>query len=202
MTKIKLCGLRRSDDIDCANALLPEYVGFVFSQKSSRYVTPQEACLLRQQLDERITSVGVFVDESPEVIANLLEQGIIGVAQLHGQETEETIRMLQQRTGRAVMKAFCIRDAADVAAANKSPADYVLLDAGKGSGKTFDWALLDEIRRPYFLAGGLTPENVKDVTLRWRPYAVDASSSLETDGRKDPEKMAAFVNAVRYGKDA
>lgn len=117
MTKIKLCGLRRSDDIDYANALLPEYVGFVFSQKSSRYVTPQEACLLRQQLDERITSVGVFVDESPEVIANLLEQGIIGVAQLHGQETEETIRMLQQRTGRAVMKAFCIRDAADVAAA-------------------------------------------------------------------------------------
>lgn len=202
MTNIKLCGLRRPDDIRYANMLLPEYVGFVFAKKSSRYVSAEEAALLRKQLDQGIIPVGVFVDEEPKAIADLLSRDIIAVAQLHGQESEKDILKLQEKTGCPVIKAFCIGSSEDIEAANESPADFVLLDSGKGSGKTFDWELLKGMRRPYFLAGGLTPENVRDVVDRWQPFGVDASSSLETDGYKDPAKMAAFVNAVRNGKDA
>ncbi|MDD6194596.1 MAG: phosphoribosylanthranilate isomerase [Lachnospiraceae bacterium] len=202
MTNIKLCGLRRPDDIRYANMLLPEYVGFVFAKKSSRYVSAEEAALLRKQLDQGIIPVGVFVDEEPKAIADLLSRDIIAVAQLHGQESEKDILKLQEKTGCPVIKAFCIGSSEDIEAANESPADFVLLDSGKGSGKTFDWELLKGMKRPYFLAGGLTPENVRDVVDRWQPFGVDASSSLETDGYKDPAKMAAFVNAVRNGKDA
>lgn len=201
MTKIKMCGLKRNCDIDYVNEILPEYAGFVFAEKSRRFVTPEEAEKLRYRLREDIRSVGVFVDEKPDRIKALLKRNIIDIIQLHGSENETYIRELKAQTNAVIIKAFRIENRKDIMAANASPADYILLDSGGGSGKTFDWSVLKEVTRPYFLAGGLTPENVKNAIEKYHPFAVDTSSSLETDGYKDREKMAAFANAVRQRKD-
>ena len=197
MTRIKICGLRRLCDIAYVNELMPEYVGFVFAKDSKRYVSPKEAIVLRGQLKKEIRAVGVFVDESPELITALLRQGVIQAVQLHGQESEEYIRTLQRETGCMIIKAFQVENGEDIQAANASVADYVLMDSGGGTGKEFDWGLLKEMNRPYFLAGGLTPENVGGAIAALRSFAVDASSSLETDGYKDKDKLTAFIDAVR-----
>lgn len=197
MTKIKLCGLTRPCDIECVNELLPEYIGFVFAPKSRRYISPEKAEVLREHIDDRITPVGVFVDENIDVIADLVKREIIDVVQLHGNESEKYITGLRRVIDCPVIKAFRIESEADIASANQSSADYVLLDSGGGTGKVFGHSLLKDIARPYFLAGGLTPENVETAIKQLAPFAVDASSSLETDGFKDKIKMTAFVNAVR-----
>lgn len=204
MTKIKLCGLKRPQDIQAANELLPAYIGFVFAPKSRRYVHPDRAEELRRMLNPGITPVGVFVNETPETVAALLDRGIIDIAQLHGKEDAAYIRRLRQLTQKPLIQAFRIDTPADVAAAQASTADYVLLDSGAGgTGTCFDWSLLQNIQRPYFLAGGLTPENVGGAVATLHPYAVDVSSGIETDGAKDKEKMTQFVRAVRGvpGKD-
>ena len=201
MTKIKLCGLKRPQDIQAANELLPAYIGFVFAPKSRRYVHPDRAEELRRMLNPGIIPVGVFVNETPETVAALLDRGIIDIAQLHGKEDAAYIRRLRQLTKKPLIQAFRVDTPADVAAAQASTADYVLLDSGAGgTGTSFDWSLLQNIQRPYFLAGGLTPENVGGAVATLHPYAVDVSSGIETDGKKDMEKMRAFVYAVR-GKD-
>ena len=197
MTKIKLCGLTRPCDIECVNELLPEYIGFVFAPKSRRYISPEKAEVLREHLDDRITPVGVFVDEKIEIIADLIKRKIIDIVQLHGNESEQYIEDLRRVIDCPVIKAFRIESEADIVSANNSSADYVLLDSGGGTGKVFDHSLLKDIARPYFLAGGLTPENVETAVKQLKSFAVDASSSLETDGFKDKIKMTAFVNAVR-----
>lgn len=197
MTKIKLCGIKRKFDIDFVNELKPDYIGFVFAKKSKRYIAPKEAEALRKRLHTDIAAVGVFVDADIEVIVELVKKGVIDVIQLHGNEDEAYISTLRKRLDCIIIKAFCIRDSEDTILANASSADFVLLDSGGGSGTTFEWTHIKEIKRPYFLAGGLNPENVGDAVYELSPYAVDASSSLETDGFKDKEKMAAFVNAVR-----
>ena len=197
MTKIKLCGLTRPCDIEYVNELLPEYIGFVFAPKSRRYISPEKAEVLREHLDDRITPVGVFVDEKIEVIADLIKRKIIVIVQLHGNESEQYIEDLRRVIDCPVIKAFRIESEADIVSANNSSADYVLLDSGGGTGKVFDHSLLKDIARPYFLAGGLTPENVETAVKQLKSFAVDVSSSLETDGFKDKIKMTAFVNAVR-----
>ncbi|MBP5255078.1 MAG: phosphoribosylanthranilate isomerase [Lachnospiraceae bacterium] len=197
MTKIKLCGLSRPCDIEAAAALMPEYVGFVFAEKSRRYVTPGKAAELKRLLPPGIRAVGVFVDARPETIAALLNNGVIDMAQLHGHETEEDVRRLRQLTGRPLIQAFRVETADDLRAAERSTADEILLDSGAGTGTAFDWTLLRDAARPYFLAGGLSPENVAGAVTLLRPYAVDVSSGIETGGVKDRMKMAAFVAAVR-----
>lgn len=198
MTKIKLCGLSRPCDIETANRLLPEYIGFVFAPKSKRYVPPETAAALKGLLHPSIQAVGVFVREEPEQVARLLRDGIIDIAQLHGGEDAAYVRVLRRLTDRPILQAFRVDSAADVAAAQKSEADMILLDAGAGgTGTAFDWTLLRDIRRPYFLAGGLHPGNVREAMERLSPYAVDVSSGIETDGRKDADKMEAFMRAVR-----
>lgn len=197
MTKIKLCGLTLPCDIEYVNELLPEYIGFVFAPKSRRYISPEKAEVLREHLDDRITPVGVFVDEKIEVIADLIKRKIIDIVQLHGNESEQYIEDLRRVIDCPVIKAFRIESEADIVSANNSSADYVLLDSGGGTGKVFDHSLLKDIARPYFLAGGLTPENVETAVKQLKSFAVDVSSSLETDGFKDKIKMTAFVNAVR-----
>lgn len=197
MTKIKLCGLTRPCDIEYVNELLPEYIGFVFEPKSRRYISPEKAEVLREHLDDRITPVGVFVDEKIEIIADLIKRKIIDIVQLHGNESEQYIEDLRRVIDCPVIKAFRIESEADIVSANNSSADYVLLDSGGGTGKVFDHSLLKDIARPYFLAGGLTPENVETAVKQLKSFAVDVSSSLETDGFKDKIKMTAFVNAVR-----
>lgn len=197
MTKIKLCGLSRVCDIEAANELRPEYVGFVFAPKSKRYVTSEKAEELRRLLAPGIKAVGVFVNASPEAVADFLNKDIIDIAQLHGGEDEDYIKQLRKLTDKLLIKAFCIETAVGIQCAEQSSADYVLLDSGAGTGAVFDWNLIRNIRRPYFLAGGLTPANAGEAVRTLSPFAVDVSSGIETDGIKDKGKMAAFVAAVR-----
>lgn len=196
--KIKLCGLTRPCDIEAVNELQPDYIGFVFAKKSRRYVSPEKAEELKAMLAPGIQAVGVFVNEEPEQIVSLLEAGTIDVAQLHGQEGEREIRRLRELTDHPLIQAFRIDTEQDVKRANDSTADYVLLDSGAGgTGTVFDWDLLQAIRRPYFLAGGLDTENLGTVKAKLNPYGIDVSSGIETDGYKDKEKMTAFVAAAR-----
>lgn len=201
MTKIKFCGLTRTEDIVAANALKPEYIGFVFAPKSKRYVSPQQAALLRARLDPAIKAVGVFVNEPPEAVALLLNENIIDIAQLHGQEDAAYLARLRSLTAKPLWQAFRAETAAGLAAAARSPADMVLLDSGAGgTGTVFNWKLLQGFPRLYILAGGLDADNAADAVTRLHPYAVDVSSGIETAGKKDPAKMAAFAAAVR-GQD-
>ena len=196
--KIKLCGLTRPCDIEAVNELQPDYIGFVFAKKSRRYVSPEKAEELKAMLAPGIQAVGVFVNEEPAQIVSLLEAGTIDVAQLHGQEGEREIRRLRELTDHLLIQAFRIDTEQDVERANASTADYVLLDSGAGgTGTVFDWDLLQAIRRPYFLAGGLDTENLGTVKAKLNPYGIDVSSVIETDGYKDKEKMTAFVAAAR-----
>lgn len=197
MTKIKLCGLSRAADIDAANALRPDYIGFVFAEKSSRFVSCERAAALKKRLDPGILAVGVFVNAPVQDVAALLCGGVIDLAQLHGHEDETYIERLRALTEKPLIRAFRIETAADVRRAAESSADYILLDAGAGDGRTFSWTLAQDVHRPYFLAGGLTPENAANAAALLHPYALDVSSGIETDGVKDPEKMRAFVRAVR-----
>lgn len=197
MTEIKLCGLTRPEDIAAANALEPDFVGFVFAPKSRRCVTAEQAKALRNHLLPSIQAVGVFVDEEPERVAALLEAGIIDLAQLHGREDEGYLERLRALTEKPILQVFQIKTAEDLMRAQSSSADYILLDSGAGTGATFDWGLLTSVRRPYFLAGGLGPDNVVQAVRTLHPWGVDVSSGIETRGVKDFHKMAAFVAAVR-----
>lgn len=197
MTKIKFCGLSRACDIEWVNEIRPEYVGFVFAPKSRRHVSFEKALELKRLLDPTIKAVGVFVDESPEKIAALFNKGIIDMVQLHGSEDEEYIMRLRTFTGSSIIKAFPIKTLQDITAAKNSSADFILLDSGGGTGTVFDWKLIRDLTRPYFLAGGLTPQNARSAIDLFNPYALDVSSSLETGGFKDKEKMTAFMKAVR-----
>ena len=197
MTKVKLCGLSQSCDIGAVNELQPDYIGFVFAPKSTRYISPEKAATLKGLLSPSVKTVGVFVREKPENVARLLENGTIDIAQLHGGESEDYIRQLRGLSGKPLIKAFRVDTKEDVKAANICSADYVLLDSGQGgTGKVFDWELLAEINRPYFLAGGLNADNVRNAIDLLHPYAVDVSSGIETDGHKDVDKMAAFMRAA------
>ncbi len=197
MTKIKLCGLSRDCDIETANKLKPDFIGFVFAAKSKRRVTHLQAAELKSKLDPEIKAVGVFLDDDLDMVASMLNLGIVDVVQLHGTEDEEYLAKLRTITDKPIIKAFVIRSEDDVKRAEESSADYVLLDGGKGEGKAFDWSLLKEIKRPFFLAGGLNTENVAAAVKSLRPFAVDVSTGVETDGVKDTEKMTAFVAKVR-----
>ena len=197
MTKIKMCGLSRTEDIQAANAIKPDYIGFVFAEISKRRVSALEASKLKSKLDPEIKAVGVFLDDKLDFVASMLNLGIVDVVQLHGSEDEEYIEKVRKITNKPIIKAFIIRSQEDVERAEKSTADYILLDGGKGEGRAFDWSLLKEIKRPYFLAGGLNPDNVGDAVKALKPYAVDVSTGIETDGVKDREKMTAFAGAVR-----
>ena len=196
-TKIKICGLTRPEDIEAVNQLLPDYIGFVFWKKSRRNIEPQKAKELKGMLDSRMKAVGVFLDAEIELVINLLKEGVIDIAQLHGSEDEAYIKRVKSETGREVIKAFNVNKLPSLMIAEESPADYIMLDSGTGSGKAFDHRILSEVRRPFFLAGGLSPDNVKEIISKVHPYAVDVSSGVETDGLKDPEKMKTFVEATR-----
>lgn len=197
MTKIKLCGLQNLSDVIAANAVQPDYIGFVFAQNSRRYVEPRKAMALRKRLAGRIEAVGVFVDAPVEDLVMLLNKGTIDIAQLHGSEDEEYINVLRKRTDKKIIKAFRIETMKNLQNAEHCTADYILLDSGGGTGKCFDWNLLQGFKRPYFLAGGLGCDNIAEVVCQLCPYAVDVSSGIETDGKKDYKKMLAFTNAVR-----
>ena len=198
LTKVKICGLSRECDIEYANRLKPDYIGYVFWQRSRRYVTREQAEALTRRLDGAITPVGVFVDEEPELVLRLANDSTIKLIQLHGHENEEYLRELKSMTDAPIIKAFKIRGDEDIENANTFPSDYILLDNGYGTGQTFDWSFVRGIKRPFFLAGGVNVDNVRDAIDKLSPYAVDISSGVETDGYKDFDKMLHFINKVRY----
>ena len=196
--KIKICGLSRACDITYVNEAQPDFAGFVVNYpKSRRSVTPLQLSRLRENLAETVLPVGVFVNEKPELVAQLLNEGIISMAQLHGSEDETYIRRLRTLTDRELIQAFTIRSEADAKQAMRSAADYILLDNGKGTGKSFDWSLVRETSRPWILAGGLTPDNMRHAAETLHPWALDLSSGVETDGYKDRDKMLAAVAGIR-----
>ena len=195
MVKVKFCGLKRPCDIARANELHPDYAGFVFAG-TKRRVSDETAAALRRELDPSIPAVGVFVDDELPHMASLVKKGVIQLIQLHGQEEDALVQQLQTELGVPVIKAFSIANQDDIKRALESRADYILLDQGKGgTGKAFDWSLLKEIDRPYFLAGGLTPQNAAQAA-KLRPYALDVSSGIETDGVKDRDKMTLFMTTL------
>lgn len=201
-TRIKICGLSRPQDVEAANAAGPHMVGFVVDfPRSRRSVSAREVQVLSAGVAEGIARVGVFVDGPVEVIRDLWERGAIDAAQLHGSEDEAYVSALRACCGAFVIQALRVRTPADVARAEASPADLVLLDNGQGTGEAFDWSLVRDVRRPFMLAGGLGPANVAQAIEAVRAWGVDMSSGVETNGRKDPSKMAAAVSAVRgaYG---
>ena len=199
MTRIKICGLSRPEDVEAVNAAKPDFCGFVINfPKSRRNVSPERLRALRERLDGDIIPAGVFVNQPPELVAELQNQGVITVAQLHGSEDETYLARLRELTdGKPVWKAFRVRTAADVEAARRSTADRFLLDNGTGTGAAFDWKLVGDMGRRGILAGGLTPENLPEAVRVLNPWCADLSSGVETDGRKDPAKILAAVEAVR-----
>ncbi len=196
MTRVKICGLRSKKDAETVSLYKPDYAGMILSAGYKRSVERAAAEEIRETLDPAIPLVGVFVDEDLSFMESYLRDGVIDIAQLHGSESRETILYLK-KTGKEVWKAFQITESSDFDAIEESPADLVLLDAGKGSGETFDWFLAQRVQRPYLLAGGLSPENIRNAILEVHPFGVDVSSGVETEGVKDAEKIRKFISRAR-----
>ena len=198
MAKIKICGLKRLDDIEIVNKYKPDYIGFVFAD-SKRKVSSDLAFKMKKNLVSSIKSVGVFVDEDIDVIIKLYDEGIIDIAQLHGLENEEYIKKLKQKSNYKleIINAIEMSDEKDLKEYDNSLADYLLLDSGKGSGKTFDWRLIrKDLKKEFFLAGGLNSKNISKAIEEFNPYAVDLSSGVETDGYKDELKIKEVMEEV------
>lgn len=200
MTKIKICGLKRMKDIQVANQLNPDFIGFVFA-KSKRQITAETAKTLKSMLKPTIKVCGVFVNEKIQTMCDLVKENTIDVIQLHGNETEKDIEEIKSILPQTeVIKALNVRQKTDIITWENSKADYLILDNGVGgTGEKFDWEILKELtnfHKKIIIAGGLDPKNVSEV-LKFNPYGVDVSSGVETDGYKDKEKMHEFVQKVR-----
>ena len=180
MVKVKICGLKRLEDIEIVNRYKPDYIGFVFAD-SKRKVTHELAGKLRQNLDSEIIPVGVFVDADIDEIVGLFNRDIIEIAQLHGNESEDYIINLKQRTNNElkIIKAIEMADDINLLQYDSSHADYLLMDSGKGSGKTFDWRLIrKDLKKEFFLAGGLDSTNIAQAVYRMRLITVGFSHGL------------------------
>lgn len=201
MTKIKICGLSRLVDIEMVNEALPDYIGFVFA-KSKRQVTEDTARQLKEKLNPNIQTVGVFVNEDIERMKRICYSGIIDIIQLHGDEDESYIKELKMVVNNKVIKAVRVRKRENIKAAEHLPCDYLLLDAYRedqygGSGEAFDWTSIKEVNKPFFLAGGINAGNVCKAIELVKPYSIDVSSGVETDGYKDKNKIIEIITKVR-----
>ena len=184
MAKLKICGLTCKEDIEAVNGAKPDFAGFIIEVPGRRRsLTAERVKVLVKGLDKEILPVGVFVNAAPELPISLLRDGTLWAAQLHG---------------KPVITAFYIITPEDVQRALRSPADYILLDHGAGgTGEPFDWTLVPPVRRPFFLAGGIGTENIRSAIGTLHPWAVDLSSSLETDGRKDRAKIQQIARMLK-----
>jgi Phosphoribosylanthranilate isomerase len=201
MTKIKVCGLTREEDIMAVNCWRPDYVGFVFAD-SRRRITPEQAGHLKDRLNPDIKAVGVFTNKPMQFIIELSRKGIIDVIQLHGDENEEYIRGLKQETACPVIKAVRVQSTEQILQAETLSCDLLLLDTylkGQygGSGKTFNRALIPPLYKPFFLAGGLERGNIAQAVGECHPFGIDVSSGAETDGLKDEKKIRQIIEIVR-----
>lgn len=197
-TKIKFCGLRLEEDVKLAASLDADFMGFILSERFRRYVSPDEVSRLKQFVPSRTKTVGVFVDEPEDYVIACAKQADLDMIQLHGCEDDAYIADIKEKTGLPVIKMIKPVSIDDIITARQSMADLILLDSGAGgTGRVFDWSLAENLGRDYILAGGLTPVNVGDAVKRLKPFAVDVSSGVETDGSKDSSKMKAFAAEVR-----
>jgi len=204
MIKIKICGLTRVCDIEAVNEANPDYVGFVFAN-SKRRITPRDAFELKELLNTEIQTVGVFVDETIEQIIDICSRGIINVIQLHGNENATYIERLQKESGKPVIKAVRVRSREDIHSAEALNCNYLLLDtysnkSAGGTGETFDWNVVDAVKKPFFLAGGLNSGNILQAINAVEPFGVDISSGVEVDGFKDRGKIIEIVRLIRNVK--
>lgn len=219
--KVKMCGISKVETIPAVVEAKPDYMGLVFAP-SKRQVTVDQAKILVSELhkqyanrynrnviqwsndvvQEFIKTVGIFVNETLDNLVTIATEVNLDAVQLHGDEDEAFIQSLKERTNVEVWKAVQIRSAADAEAWIDSSADMLLFDAYHkdergGTGEVFDWSCLDEFERPFMLAGGIDSTNVARAIRTVRPYGIDISSGIETDGVKDDEKIKAFTNIVR-----
>ena len=224
--KVKMCGISKVETIPAIVDAKPDYMGLVFAP-SKRQVTVEQAKTLVEELykqnvvgnnseaeqtepvtsldtasSETIKTVGVFVNETIENLLKIAEEVKLDVIQLHGDEDESFIQILKEQSNVEVWKAVQVRSAADAEKWIDSSADMLLFDAYHkdergGTGEVFDWSSLDEFERPFMLAGGIDSTNVAHAIRTVRPYGIDISSGIETEGVKDNEKMKAFTNIVR-----
>lgn len=207
MTQIKICGLKREEDIEIVNKFCPDYIGFVFAP-SKRQITLDQGKHLKQLLKPTIKAVGVFVNERVESILEYETHKVIDIIQLHGDEDATYIRALKAQTKLPLIKAIRVKSKeelrANITQIEALPVDYLLFDtyakeAYGGSGISFDWDMLKGIQRPYFLAGGIGITNLEEA-LKKAPYGIDVSSSVEREGLKDQQKIEALMRAVRKFK--
>ncbi len=201
MVKVKICGISHEIEIGIMNELHPDYIGFIFVPRSKRFIAPEHAGILRSKLNPKIKTVGVFSNASLQTVAMCIEVSGIDIIQLHGDETREYIAALRELIHCPIIKAFKIKRPIDIDRAMNTTADYVLLDSGEGSGRTFDWSLIGSTSRKFFLAGGLTPENVQQaLSITPQPYALDVSTGVESNRLKDYRKVMKFMLAVHEFK--
>ena len=213
MQKIKLCGMMKPCDIEYANRVKPDFVGFIFAN-TRRKISAAQAKQFREALDAEIPAVGVFVNEDISVITSLVQNGCIDLIQLHGEEDADYIRRLREVCDVPVIKAVKVQTVEQIRQAAALPVDYLLLDTYRkgvlgGTGEAFDWELLREAKaaagdtaegelfgKPYFLAGGLHAGNLWEAAALGS-YGLDVSSGIETDGSKDFTKMVKVMELVR-----
>ena len=213
MQKIKLCGMMKPCDIEYANRVKPDLVGFIFAN-TRRKISAAQAKQFRKALDAEISAVGVFVNEDISVITSLVQDGCIDMIQLHGEEDADYIRRLREICDVPVIKAVKVQTVEQIRQAAALPVDYLLLDTYRkgvlgGTGEAFDWELLREAKaaagdaaegelfgKPYFLAGGLHAGNLREAAALGS-YGLDVSSGIETDGSKDFTKMVEVMELVR-----
>lgn len=207
-TKIKICGLKRKKDIEIVNKYRSDYIGFVFAE-SKRKVIKEQAMELRKILNSDILAVGVFVNEDIDKIVDLVEDKVIDLIQLHGDEDKEYIIKLREalstkQIDAKIIKAIRVESGDNVKEIlmRNDLLDYILFDTYSskeygGTGQAFDWNILKDIKQPFFLAGGLNSENVNDAIKTCNPYVVDVSSAVETDGYKDEEKIKEFITKIK-----
>lgn len=198
--KVKICGLKRAEDISYVNQYLPDYVGFVFAGEKRR-ITKEQASQLRAMLNPIIQAVGVFVNEDFDLIHQLVSERIIDIVQLHGDEDEDYVKRVKVLKV-PVIRACRVQTVDDVVRSQECLADYLLFDTFTksqygGSGKTFDHQVLNHNKREFFLAGGITSDNISQILSNVSPYAIDVSSGVETEGLKDPEKIRRLMELVQ-----
>ncbi|MCM1286016.1 MAG: phosphoribosylanthranilate isomerase [Acetobacter sp.] len=191
MARIKICGLRRSIDVEYVNDLNPDYIGFILSAGFKRSITADEAKKLKKKLSPDIKAVGVFVNEDENYINSIVEDKIIDIAQLHGNESPQLCRNINA----PVIKYFN-PDSFDRINEYNDSADYFLFDSGTGTGRSFDWSKLPKTDKPFFLAGGINESNIYDAIEKINPFCIDLSSAVETNGFKDYKKIQKIMEII------
>ena len=200
LIRVKICGITTKAEVDAVNRCRPDYMGFVFAD-SRRRVTYEEAANLKRQLSSGIKAVGVFVNEPIDYILKLVQERVVDLIQLHGEEDESYLRLLRQKTACPIMRAVRVRNTKQILEASGLSCDILLLDSFHkdtfgGSGECFDHSLIPPLQKPFFLAGGLNVGNLGHCIARCKPYGIDVSSGAETNGRKDEEKIRQIIEIV------